>query len=89
MVGERPDEGLAATAELRSLLPDLLLAELTRSHSKALRHRPWMHVDEYFVARIKFEEVRIVLGRALEKRWAEIEYRERQAPRPSRHRTAN
>ncbi len=78
VVGERPDEGLAATNELRSLLPDLLLAALTRSHSKALRHKAMdATVDEYFVAPINFEEVRIVLGRALEKRWAEIEYRER------------
>jgi len=78
VVGERPDEGLAASTELRSQLPDLLLAALTRSHSKGLRHKAMdATIDEYFIAPINFEEVRIVLGRALEKRWAEIEYRDR------------
>jgi two-component system response regulator PilR (NtrC family) len=35
-------------------------------------------VDEYFVAPVNFQEVQIVLGRLLEKRTAEIEYRQRQ-----------
>lgn len=78
VVGENPDEALAALTELRSRLADIVLAALTRSHSKTLRHKA-IHasVDEYFVAPINFEEVRIVLVRALEKRAAEIEYRDR------------
>lgn len=78
VVGDHQDEGLTAITELRSLLPDVLLAVLTRSHSKGLRHKAIdATVDEYFVAPINFEEVRIVLGRALDKRRAEIEYRDR------------
>jgi DNA-binding NtrC family response regulator len=79
IIGQRPDEGVSALSELRSLVPDLLLVALTRSSSKGLRYKAMdATVDEYFVAPINFEEVGIVLGRALEKRWAEIEYRSRQ-----------
>jgi two-component system response regulator PilR (NtrC family) len=78
VVGESPDEGVSALSELRSLVPDLLLVALTRSNRKGLRYKAIdATVDEYFVAPVNFEEVRIVVGRALEKRWAEIAYRER------------
>jgi DNA-binding NtrC family response regulator len=78
VLGEDPKEALAAVRELRSMLPDTVLVALTRSHSKALRHQAIdAAVDEYFVAPIDFEEVRIVLTRAIEKRTAEIEYRNR------------
>src|SRR5579863_3090075 len=78
VVGDDQDEGLTAITQLRSLLPDGLLAVLTRSHSKGLRYKAIdATVDEYFVAPINFEEVRIVLGRALDKRRTEIEHRER------------
>lgn len=82
VIGEHPDEGVSALAELRSLVPDLLLVALTRYNRKGLRYKAMdATVDEYFVAPINFEEIRIVLGRALEKRWAEIEYRNRLAER--------
>jgi len=78
IIGERQDEGVAALAELRSLVPNLLLVALTRSNSKSLRYKAMdATVDEYFVAPINFEEVRIVIGRALEKRVAEINYQTR------------
>ena len=75
-VRENSEDGIAALAELRSLGPDLILVALTRSNSRNIRHKAIdATVDEYFVAPIDFEEVRIVLSRALEKRVAEIEYR--------------
>src|SRR5579863_10075039 len=77
-VGERSEDGIAALAELRSLEPDLVLVGLTRSNSRNLRLKAVdAAVDEYFVAPVNFEEVRIVLGRALQKRAVEIEYRNR------------
>lgn len=80
IIGERPDDGVSALSELRSLAPELVLVALTRSNSRSLRHKALdAMVDEYFVAPINFEEVRIVLGRALEKRIAEIEHRDRQS----------
>jgi two-component system response regulator PilR (NtrC family) len=76
VIGEQSDEGVSALSELRSLVPELLLVALTRSSRKGLRYKAIdATVDEYFVAPINFEELRIVLARALEKRAAEIEYR--------------
>jgi len=78
IIGRDADEGVSALAELRSLVPNLLLMALTRSHSKSLRYKAMdATVDEYFVAPINFEEVRIVIGRALERRSAEIDYQAR------------
>jgi len=78
-IGERSDDGITALTELRSLYPHLVLVALTRSASRNLRHKAIdAAVDEYFIAPIDFEELRIVLGRALEKRAAEVEYRQRQ-----------
>jgi DNA-binding NtrC family response regulator len=77
-VGERSQDGITALAELRTLGPDLVLVGLTRSNSRNLRLQAVdSAVDEYFVAPVSFEEVRIVLGRMLEKRRVEIEYRNR------------
>jgi DNA-binding NtrC family response regulator len=78
-VREHSEDGIAALAELRSMRPDLILAALTRSDSRNTRHKAIEAiVDEYFVAPIDFQEVLIVLNRALEKRVAEIEYRTEQ-----------
>jgi DNA-binding NtrC family response regulator len=75
VVGEQPDEGVSALSDLRSLVPELLLVALTRSSRKGLRYKAIdATVDEYFVAPIDFQELRIVLARALEKRAAEIDY---------------
>jgi DNA-binding NtrC family response regulator len=77
-IGERSEDGITALAKLRSLDPDSVLVGLTRSNSRNLRLKAVdSAVDEYFVAPVNFEEVRIVLGRALEKRAVEIEYRNR------------
>jgi DNA-binding NtrC family response regulator len=80
--GEGSEDGITALAELRSLNPDLVLIALTRSNSRILRHKAIdAAVDEYFVAPIHFDEVRVILGRVLEKRDAEIDYRCRQEKR--------
>jgi len=75
-IAERTEDGIAALAKLRSIGPDLVLIALTRSNSRRTRHKA-MHamVDEYFVAPIDFQEVQIILTRAIEKRLAEMEYR--------------
>jgi DNA-binding NtrC family response regulator len=78
-VGTHSEQGITALAELRSFGPDLVLVALTRSESRKLRHKAIdATVDQYFVAPINFEEIGVVLGRALEQRTAEIEYRQRQ-----------
>ena len=75
-IGERSQDGIAALVELRSLGPDTVLIGLTRSSSWNLRLKAVAAaVDEYFIAPIDFQEVQIVLARALEKRALEIECR--------------
>lgn len=77
---EDNEQGISALGELRALGPDMVLFALTRSTSRNLRHKALeAGVDEYFVAPINFEEVSLVLDRALEKRAAEVEYRQLQA----------
>jgi two-component system response regulator PilR (NtrC family) len=77
-IGERSQDGIAALVELRSLGPDMVLIGLTRSNSWNLRVKAVAAaVDEYFIAPIDFQEVQIVLARALEKRALEIECRRR------------
>jgi DNA-binding NtrC family response regulator len=79
-VGERSEEGISALNELRAVAPDLVLFALTRSASRNLRYKALdAAVDEYFVAPIDFQEVGVVLGRALEKRTVEVERRQRQS----------
>ncbi|MGE5205856.1 MAG: sigma 54-interacting transcriptional regulator [Chlamydiota bacterium] len=86
-LGDNSDTGIAAVRELRSNFPDLVLVAMTRSNSRALRWKAMeATADEYFVAPVDFQEVQIVLARALEKRLAEIEYRSRkdkEVPQPS------
>src|SRR5208282_851100 len=88
-IAENTLDGVAALAELRSIEPDLVLVALTRSNSRSIRHKAInATVDEYFVAPIDFQEVHVVLTRALEKRTAEIEYRaeqDKEAERQSFH----
>ncbi len=75
-VGESSNDGLRAVQEAREKVADVVLIVLTRSSSRQLRLKAEQYgADEYFVAPVNFEELRIVLGRALEKRAAEIESR--------------
>ena len=85
-IGERSEDGISALVKLRSLGPHFVLVGLTRSNSRNLRLKAVdSAVDEYFVAPINFDEVRIVLGRALEKRTVEIEYRNRHSEEVAQH----
>src|SRR5579864_8834953 len=84
-VGEGSEDGITALNELRAMGPDLVLVGLTRSNSRNLRLKAvGATVDEYFVAPINFEEVRGVLGRAVQKRALEIECRQRQGEQTER-----
>jgi DNA-binding NtrC family response regulator len=78
-VGQTSEEGAIALAELRNRDPDLVLGALTRSGSRSVRDKALeAKVDEYFVAPFHFDEIRIIVGRLLARRQAEIEYREQQ-----------
>jgi len=70
----KSEEGIAAIRELRVLSPELVIFSMTRSVARSLRLKAVAAgVDDYFVAPVDFDEVRIVLTRALKKRVAELE----------------
>jgi len=68
--------GLELLAKVRRLSPDAVLIALTRSRSRSLRLKAGeLGADEFFVAPVDAQELKIVLDRALEKRMIEIENR--------------
>jgi DNA-binding NtrC family response regulator len=81
-IGEKSEDGVGAMAELRTLLPEAVLVGMTRSRSQKLRLQlVGASADEYFIAPINFQELRLVLDRALERRAFEIECRRQQGER--------
>jgi len=69
-------QGLGVLQELRGISEDFVLIALTRSHSHSLRRRATESgADDLFVAPVDFDELRLVLERALERRGIEIENR--------------
>ena len=74
--GANSSEGLEILAELRRISEDPVLVALTRSGTRTLRLKAGeLGADEFFVAPIDFNELRLVLERSLEKRSIEIENR--------------
>ncbi|HSA93178.1 MAG TPA: sigma-54 dependent transcriptional regulator [Terriglobales bacterium] len=75
-IAESTALGLDALAELRRIGRDLVLIALTRSHSRSVRLKAGaVGADEFFVAPVDFQELQIVLERALDRRSMEIENR--------------
>ncbi len=75
-VAETPRERLAVVQQIRESGPEVLLVVLTRSTSRKLRAAiTAAGADEFFAAPVDFQEVRIVLQRALRKRRIEAEER--------------
>ncbi|MFI5089930.1 MAG: sigma-54 dependent transcriptional regulator [Terriglobales bacterium] len=68
--------GLELLAEIRRLSPDVVVIALTRSRSRNIRLKAGeLGADEFFVAPVDAQELKIVLDRALEKRMIEMENR--------------
>jgi DNA-binding NtrC family response regulator len=75
-IAESQQSALDVLSELRQIGHDLVLVALTRNKSRTLRLKAGeCGADEFFAAPVDFHELRIVLGRALEKRSMEIENR--------------
>jgi DNA-binding NtrC family response regulator len=75
-IAANTNEGLSVLGELRSMNRDLILIALTRSRSRSVCLKATeVGADEFFVAPVDFQELRIVLERALEKRSMELEAR--------------
>jgi len=74
--GTSTKDGLSILGELRALSSDPVLVALTRSNSRGVRLMAGqVGADEFFTAPVDFNELRLVLERALEKRSLEIESR--------------
>ena len=68
--------GLELLAEIRRLDADIVVIALTRSRSRNIRLKAGeLGADEFFVAPVDAQELKIVLDRALEKRKMELENR--------------
>jgi two-component system response regulator PilR (NtrC family) len=69
-------QGLEVLQELRGMSEAFVLVTLTRSHSHSLRRKATeAGADDFFVAPVDFDELRLVLERALDHRHIEIENR--------------
>jgi DNA-binding NtrC family response regulator len=75
-IGDGPVDGLEVLAEMRRLRDDLVLAAFTRGTQRTLPLKAAQAgADEFFLVPLNFEELKIVLPRALEKRALELEGR--------------
>jgi DNA-binding NtrC family response regulator len=69
-------EGLGRLLQLRQRSEDIVLIALTRSSSRQVRLKAQeSRADEFFVVPLDFQQLRVTLERALEKRAVEIENR--------------
>jgi DNA-binding NtrC family response regulator len=75
-VGEDPTEALTLLHDIRQLREDLVLVAITRSNSRSIPLRASeAGADEFFLAPLDFQELQIVLARAIEKRGLQVEGR--------------
>jgi two-component system response regulator HydG len=75
-IGDRPSDGLEVLEEIRKFRSDVVLAAFTRSNLRAIPLKASQAgADEFFLSPIDYDELRIVLSRAIEKRALELEGR--------------
>ena len=75
-VGEGSSDGLALLKDIRQVRDDVVLVALTRSNSRAIPLKASQAgADEFFLAPLDFQELQIVLARAIKKRSLQIEGR--------------
>lgn len=75
-VGENSSDALQLLSDIRSLRDDLVLVAITRTNSRTLPLKSSeLGADEFFLAPLDFQELQIVLARAIEKRALQIEGR--------------
>jgi DNA-binding NtrC family response regulator len=77
VIGETINDAYAVLRDLRMAAKDLVIVALTRSRNRSIRLKTGeAGADEFFLAPIEAQELRIVLERAISKRRIEIEDRE-------------
>ena len=75
-IGDGPTDGLKLLQDIRQIREDLVLVALTRSNSRTIPLKASQAgADEFFLAPLNFQELQIVLARAIEKRALQTEGR--------------
>jgi DNA-binding NtrC family response regulator len=75
-VGDGPGDGLDVLEEMRKIRDDVVIAVFTRSGQRAIPLKASQAgADEFFLYPLDYEELKIVLTRAIEKRALEMEGR--------------
>ena len=73
-IGDEPADALRLLHEVGQLRDDLVLVAITRSNSRSLPLKSsHAGADEFFLAPLDFQELQIVLARAIEKRNLQLE----------------
>jgi len=73
-VGEDTSDALRLMQEIRQVRDDLVLVAITRSNSRSIPLKAsHAGADEFFLAPLDFQELQIVLSRAIERRSLQIE----------------
>ena len=74
--GEDPSGALTLLSDIRQLREDLVLVAITRSNSRSIPLKASeAGADEFFLAPLDFQELQVVLARAIEKRSLQVEGR--------------
>ena len=73
-IGEGPSDALRLLQDIRQARNDLVLVAVTRSNSRSIPLKSSQAgADEFFLAPLDFQELQIVLSRAIEKRGLQVE----------------
>ena len=73
-IGEEQSDALRLLQDIRQVRDDLVLVAITRSNSRSLPVKSSQAgADEFFLAPLDFQELQIVLARAIEKRSLQLE----------------
>ena len=75
-IGDGPHDGLEILSEIRKLRDDLVIVAFTRTNNRSIPLKASQAgADEFFLYPLRYDELKIVLLRALEKRALELEGR--------------
>jgi DNA-binding NtrC family response regulator len=75
-IGDGPHDGLEVLAEIRKIREDVVLIAFTRTNSRTIPLKASQAgADEFFLFPVNYDELKIVLLRAVEKRALELEGR--------------
>jgi len=75
-IGDGPSDGLDVLAEIRKLRDDVVIVAFTKSNSRSIPLKASQAgADEFFLFPLKYDELKIVLLRAIDKRALELEGR--------------